>query len=315
MRGRAHRSAEPAGGQAPAVPQGALHPGSQQHPACPRRRPGQPLSAADRPAAQGETRDGEFSQILQTLPERGFNLTYLCTSLLLVLALSAAVLKVVLPSLRRNLRWRIAGSLLLGNLTFVLLHGFVVFKLGEFLLWSGFRPEHYYLAWAAWCWAGASARWRASTSTWAGVHGAVRHRAAGEFHEDRHLRVPLGGTISATWWRCCASCWSSTRCCRCWRCARPLLVLALRPVALDPAHPGRHRRLLCAVRVRHPDRQQAAGAQHSLRGQSGQLPQGHHPLGPGLYLFNLVDEMLQSGSVFRYPLQINEFTLSSATSA
>ncbi len=28
--------------------------------------------------------------------------------------------------------------------------------------------------------------------------------------------------------------------------------------------------------------------------------------GPGLYLFNLVDEMLQSGSVFRYPLQINE---------
>ncbi|MGY2498116.1 hypothetical protein, partial [Klebsiella pneumoniae] len=30
--------------------------------------------------------------------------------------------------------------------------------------------------------------------------------------------------------------------------------------------------------------------------------------GPGLYLFNLVDEMLQSGSVFRYPLQINERT-------
>ena len=30
--------------------------------------------------------------------------------------------------------------------------------------------------------------------------------------------------------------------------------------------------------------------------------------GPGLYLFNLVDEMLQSGNVFRYPLQINERT-------
>ncbi|MFM5687880.1 LTA synthase family protein, partial [Aeromonas caviae] len=92
---------------------------------------------------------GDFSQILQTLPEQGFNLTYLVVSLTLVLALSAAVLKTVLPKLRRSLRWRIIGSLLLGNLTFVLLHGFVVFKLGEFLLWSGFRPEHYYLAWGS----------------------------------------------------------------------------------------------------------------------------------------------------------------------
>ena len=138
-------------------------------------------------------RGGEFSQILQTLPERGFNLTYLCTSLLLVLALSAAVLKVVLPTLRRNLRWRIAGSLLLGNLTFVLLHGFVVFKLGNFcsgqafarallprlgqhgtrlepLRAGGLQPLH-----------------------GAGVHGAVRHRAAGEFHEDRHLRGTARG--------------------------------------------------------------------------------------------------------------------------
>lgn len=109
---------------------------------------------------------GEFSQILQTLPERGFNLTYLCTSLLLVLALSAAVLKVVLPSLRRNLRWRIAGSLLLGNLTFVLLHGFVVFKLGSFCSGQAFARSTITSPGAAWCWAGASARWRASTSTW-----------------------------------------------------------------------------------------------------------------------------------------------------
>ncbi len=29
----------------------------------------------------------------------------------------------------------------------------------------------------------------------AGVHGAVRHRAAGEFHEDRHLRVPPGDDL------------------------------------------------------------------------------------------------------------------------
>ncbi|HAT05698.1 MAG TPA: sulfatase, partial [Aeromonas salmonicida] len=101
------------------------------------------LLLAERPES------AEFSQILQTLPEQGFNLTYLFTSLVLVLALSAAVLKALLPKLRRSLRWRIIGSLLLGNLTFVLLHGFVVFKLGEFLLWSGFRPEHYYLAWGS----------------------------------------------------------------------------------------------------------------------------------------------------------------------
>jgi len=101
------------------------------------------LLLADRPES------AEYSQILQTLPERGFNLLYLMTSLLLVLLVSAAVLKALLPRLRRSYRARVAGSLLLGNLTFVLLHGFVVFKLGEFLFWSGFRPEHYYLAWGS----------------------------------------------------------------------------------------------------------------------------------------------------------------------
>ena len=86
------------------------------------------LLLADRPES------AEYSQILQTLPERGFNLTYLMTSLLLVLLVSAAVLRALLPRLRRSYRSRVLGSLLLGNLTFVLLHGFVVFKLGEFLL-------------------------------------------------------------------------------------------------------------------------------------------------------------------------------------
>ncbi|MNH09628.1 hypothetical protein D3C79_690890 [compost metagenome] len=57
-------------------------------------------------------------------------------------------------------------------------------------------------------------------------------------------------------------------------------MLALCPVALDPAHSRRHRRLLRALRVRHPDRQQAAGGQRPLRGQGGQLSQGHHPLRP-----------------------------------
>ncbi|MFE8713332.1 LTA synthase family protein, partial [Aeromonas allosaccharophila] len=42
------------------------------------------LLLAERPES------AEFSQILQTLPEQGFNLTYLFTSLVLVLALSAA---------------------------------------------------------------------------------------------------------------------------------------------------------------------------------------------------------------------------------
>ncbi|MNQ86219.1 hypothetical protein D3C85_1014070 [compost metagenome] len=57
-------------------------------------------------------------------------------------------------------------------------------------------------------------------------------------------------------------------------------MLALCPVALDPAHSRRHRRLLRALRVRHPDRQQAARGQHPLRGQGGELPQGHHPRRP-----------------------------------
>ena len=60
------------------------------------------------------------------------------------------MLKVVLPTLRRNLRWRIAGSLLLGNLTFVLLHGFVVFKLGNFCSGQAFARSTTTSPGAAW---------------------------------------------------------------------------------------------------------------------------------------------------------------------
>ena len=101
------------------------------------------LLLADRPES------AEYSQILQTLPERGFNLLYLMTSLLLVLLVSAAVLKALLPVAapklprpggRQPAAWQPhlrAAARLRGV------------QAGEFLFWSGFRPEHYYLAWGS----------------------------------------------------------------------------------------------------------------------------------------------------------------------
>ncbi|HHQ4651876.1 TPA: LTA synthase family protein [Aeromonas hydrophila] len=253
---------------------------------------------------------GEFSQILQTLPERGFNLTYLCTSLLLVLALSAAVLKVVLPTLRRNLRWRIAGSLLLGNLTFVLLHGFVVFKLGEFLLWSGFRPEHYYLAWGS-----MVLGW--SLCALAGFNlymGLVFTALSGigllaNFMKIAIYGVPLGGDdlgnlvallrILLEQHPVLPLLGGALALFLCWRFALSRWIL--RTLAATAAFFA-----LCVFATQTGNKLLGPNIRYVDRAVNY-----HRDIirsGPGLYLFNLVDEMLQSGSVFRYPLQINEFT-------
>ncbi|MGS3177182.1 LTA synthase family protein [Aeromonas sanarellii] len=253
---------------------------------------------------------GEYSQILQTLPERGFNLTYLMTSLLLVLLMSAAMLRVLMPRLRRSYRSRILGSLLLGNLTFVLLHGFVVFKLGEFLFWSGFRPEHYYLAWGS-----MVLGW--SLCALAGFNlymGLVFTALSGigllaNFMKIAIYGVPLGGDdlgnllallhilldqhpvlpvlavlgLLFLCWRFALSRWILRTA------AATVAFFALCVFATQTGNK------LLGANIRYVDR--AVNYHRDII-----------RAGPGLYLFNLVDEMLQSGNVFRYPLQINERT-------
>ncbi|AHE49100.1 hypothetical protein AH4AK4_1642 [Aeromonas hydrophila 4AK4] len=262
------------------------------------------LLLADRPES------AEYSQILQTLPERGFNLVYLMTSLLLVLLVSAAVLRALLPRLRRSYRSRVLGSLLLGNLTFVLLHGFVVFKLGEFLLWSGFRPEHYYLAWGS-----MVLGW--SLCALAGFNlymGLVFTALSGigllaNFMKIAIYGVPLGGDdlgnliallhilldqhpvlpvlavlgLLFLCWRFALSRW------------------ILRTAAATAAFFA-----LCVFATQTGNKLLGANIRYMDRAVNY-----HRDIiraGPGLYLFNLVDEMLQSGNIFRYPLQINERT-------
>lgn len=262
------------------------------------------LLLADRPES------AEYSQILQTLPERGFNLSYLMISLLLVLLMSAAVLRAMLPRLRRSYRSRIVGSLLLGNLTFVLLHGFVVFKLGEFLFWSGFRPEHYYLAWGS-----MVLGW--SLCALAGFNlymGLVFTALSGigllaNFMKIAIYGVPLGGDdlgnllallhilldqhpvlpvlavlgLLFLCWRFALSRWILRTA------AATVAFFALCVFATQTGNK------LLGANIRYVDR--AVNYHRDII-----------RAGPGLYLFNLVDEMLQSGNVFRYPLQINERT-------
>lgn len=262
------------------------------------------LLLADRPES------AEFSQILQTLPERGFNLTYLFTSLVLVLTLSAVVLRVLMPRLRRNMRWRVLGSLLLGNLTFVLLHGFVVFKLGEFLLWSGFRPEHYYLAWASMVlgWglcalAGFNLYMGLVFTALSGIGLLANFMKIAIYGVplggddlgnllalvrillDQHPVLPILATLLALF--------------LCWRFALSRWVL--RTAAATAAFFA-----LCVFATQTGNKLLGANIRYVDRAVNY-----HRDIirsGPGLYLFNLVDEMLQSGSVFRYPLQINELT-------
>lgn len=253
---------------------------------------------------------GEYSQILQTLPERGFNLTYLMTSLLLVLLMSAAMLRVLMPRLRRSYRSRILGSLLLGNLTFVLLHGFVVFKLGEFLFWSGFRPEHYYLAWGS-----MVLGW--SLCALAGFNlymGLVFTALSGigllaNFMKIAIYGVPLGGDDLGNLLALLHILLDQHPVLPvlavlgllylCWRFALSRWIL--RTAAATAAFFA-----LCVFATQTGNKLLGANIRYVDRAVNY-----HRDIiraGPGLYLFNLVDEMLQSGNVFRYPLQINERT-------
>ena len=262
------------------------------------------LLLADRPES------AEYSQILQTLPERGFNLTYLMTSLLLVLLVSAAVLRALLPRLRRSYRSRVLGSLLLGNLTFVLLHGFVVFKLGEFLLWSGFRPEHYYLAWGS-----MVLGW--SLCALAGFNlymGLVFTALSGigllaNFMKIAIYGVPLGGDDLGNLMALLHILLDQHPVLPvlavlgllflCWRFALSRWIL--RTAAATAAFFA-----LCVFATQTGNKLLGANIRYVDRAVNY-----HRDIiraGPGLYLFNLVDEMLQSGNVFRYPLQINERT-------
>ena len=262
------------------------------------------LLLADRPES------AEYSQILQTLPERGFNLSYLMISLLLVLLMSAAVLRAMLPRLRRSYRSRVFGSLLLGNLTFVLLHGFVVFKLGEFLFWSGFRPEHYYLAWGS-----MVLGW--SLCALAGFNlymGLVFTALSGigllaNFMKIAIYGVPLGGDDLGNLLALLHILLDQHPVLPvlavlgflflCWRFAlsRWILRTAAATVAFFA---------LCVFATQTGNKLLGANIRYVDRAVNY-----HRDIiraGPGLYLFNLVDEMLQSGNVFRYPLQINERT-------
>ncbi|MBP0601078.1 LTA synthase family protein [Aeromonas sanarellii] len=253
---------------------------------------------------------GEYSQILQTLPERGFNLLYLMTSLLLVLLMSAAMLRVLMPRLRRSYRSRILGSLLLGNLTFVLLHGFVVFKLGEFLFWSGFRPEHYYLAWGS-----MVLGW--SLCALAGFNlymGLVFTALSGigllaNFMKIAIYGVPLGGDDLGNLLALLHILLDQHPVLPvlavlgllylCWRFALSRWIL--RTAAATAAFFA-----LCVFATQTGNKLLGANIRYVDRAVNY-----HRDIiraGPGLYLFNLVDEMLQSGNVFRYPLQINERT-------
>ncbi|MGU5663273.1 LTA synthase family protein [Aeromonas sanarellii] len=253
---------------------------------------------------------GEYSQILQTLPERGFNLTYLMTSLLLVLLMSAAMLRGLMPRLRRSYRSRILGSLLLGNLTFVLLHGFVVFKLGEFLFWSGFRPEHYYLAWGS-----MVLGW--SLCALAGFNlymGLVFTALSGigllaNFMKIAIYGVPLGGDDLGNLLALLHILLDQHPVLPvlavlgllylCWRFALSRWIL--RTAAATAAFFA-----LCVFATQTGNKLLGANIRYVDRAVNY-----HRDIiraGPGLYLFNLVDEMLQSGNVFRYPLQINERT-------
>ncbi len=262
------------------------------------------LLLADRPES------AEYSQILQTLPEPGFNLSYLMTSLLLVLLMSAAVLRAMLPRLRRSYRSRIVGSLLLGNLTFVLLHGFVVFKLGEFLFWSGFRPEHYYLAWGS-----MVLGW--SLCALAGFNlymGLVFTALSGigllaNFMKIAIYGVPLGGDDLGNLLALLHILLDQHPVLPvlavlgflflCWRFALSRWIL--RTAAATAAFFA-----LCVFATQTGNKLLGANIRYVDRAVNY-----HRDIiraGPGLYLFNLVDEMLQSGNVFRYPLQINERT-------
>ena len=250
----------------------------------------------------------QFSQLLLALPEKGFNIISLLVNLALVLALSATVMKAVLPILRRNLRWRILGSLLLGNLAFVLLHGVVVFQLGEFLLWSGFRPAHYYLAWGSvvlgWslcALAGFNLYMGLAFTALSGIGLLANFMkiaiygvplggddlgnlvALLQILLDQHPIVPLLGTVMFLF--------------LCWRFALSRWVL--RAIAATAAFFA-----LCVFATQTSNK--LLGSNIRYVNHTVNYHRDIIRSGPSLYIFSLVDELLHSGNVFRYPLQFNE---------
>lgn len=90
--------------------------------------------------------DLQPAQTIRTLGRSGVELPRTALSLLASLLLCTALLHLLLPVLRQGLRWRIAGSLLLANVSFLLLHATVCFDLPAFLVWAEYRLAHYYLA-------------------------------------------------------------------------------------------------------------------------------------------------------------------------
>ncbi|MCS3455689.1 putative sulfatase [Aeromonas sp. BIGb0405] len=253
---------------------------------------------------------GEFRQILQPLPEQGFNLSYLLISLGLALLICAAILRICLPLLRQNLWWRLLGCLLLGNLTFVLLHGFVVFRVGEFLLWSGFRPEHYYLAWGSMV-LGWGLCALAGFNLYMGLIFTLLCAVGllANFMKIAIYGVPLGGDDLGnllalarilteqhpvlpwlTGLALIGLCWyfALSR----WVLRALAATVAFFALCVFATQAGN---LLLGANIRYVDR---AVNYHRDIIRSG----------PGLYLFNLVNEMLQSGNIFRYPLQANDLT-------
>ena len=87
-------------------------------------------------------------QLVRQLPQSGFELPRMATSLLATLLLCSGLLRAIAPTLRRRWWRRAVGCLLVGNLAFLCLHASFSFRLDEFLVWSQYRIQQYYLSWA-----------------------------------------------------------------------------------------------------------------------------------------------------------------------
>ena len=86
-------------------------------------------------------------QLLRQLPESGFAIGEMALLLLLTLIITGSLLRYMAPVARGDWLSRILISLLIANLTFLLLHSALVFRFGEFLIWSEYRQQQYYASW------------------------------------------------------------------------------------------------------------------------------------------------------------------------
>ena len=244
------------------------------------------------------------TRFLQLLPARGFSLPQMLLTLGAIVLINALLLHLLAPLFRLRRRSRVAASLLLGNLTFLLLHGFAFFRFGEFTLWSGFRVEHYYLAWGT-----MVIGW--GLCALAGFHlymGLAFTLLMGlgllaNFTKIAIYGVPLGGNDLgnllgllqilreeypwAPWALALVLAFA------CWRFA--LSRWLLRGAAATLAFFA-----LCVFATQAGNRLLGPNVryfQHSVTYHRDLIRAG-----PGLYLFNLVDDMVSQGSIFRYPL-------------